>query len=905
MFEAIAKRRSRFNSRSNRACLKQRQGFRLRRVGLEMLEPRRVLSAVSWTGGGGDNSWDNTANWSGGALPGPADDVTINPAVSLTVTHASGSDSIHSLISQVPIAVSGGSLAIASTSTINATLLLSGAGVLAGSGDLTSTNFTWTGGTIQGTGDVDITGSAALVSGDMTLDGRNLNNFGTVNWGAGDIHLVNGAVVNNEPGAIFDVAAFATLMSDGSGAFNNAGNLVATSTLSSIRVPFNNTGHVDVQRGELSIAGGVTSTGGTFVSEADAFLEFGVTSIDSASSISGAGKVQFATGSATIAGTYNITGTTLVRPNAGDTVIFSGNVQSVGALTIQEHVTFNPTTATAVAAQSINLNGTLDGTASFNVAGNYVQSSSGVLDIAIGGSTPVSQFNQIQVGGAATLAGTLNVSLANGFSPPVNSAFQVLTFGSRNGSMFGTISGLTAANLTSNYDATSLTLKSTVVTVPLTVTVQPSTKTYGDANPMFTVTYAGFVAGDDPSVLGGHLMFSTPADPSSPVGNYVVTASGLTSDKYTFIYVSGNLAVTPASLTVNVNNTTWAIGTPFPPPFTVSYSGFVLGQNASVLGGTLAFSTTANQNSTVGDYPVSASGLTSTNYAITYVNGTLSVIVDSNLGILLLDPTGKGTLTVSGNGSASVTGGEIVVDSSSTQAVKVTGNGQVSAVEIDTKGVSTSGHGKVQGVIDTADPSMADPLAGLAAPSIPTTVQSSSTLNITGNSQMTLQPGLYIGGIKITGQAQVMLAPGIYYLKGGGFSVTGQARVSGTDVLLYNAPAKSSDTISFTGQGEIDLTGLYGGAYQGMVIFQDRTSTAAISLTGQGNVNLVGTVYAAGATLNLTGNGSLNLTGDAQRHLADHLIVADLQITGNGGVSVDLSGNALPPDGVDYYFANY
>jgi hypothetical protein len=98
MFQAIAKRRIRFNSRSNRECLKQRQGFRLRRVGLETLEPRRVLSSVSWTGGGDGHSWGDTANWSSGALPGATDDVTISVAGPLTITHASGSDSIRSII---------------------------------------------------------------------------------------------------------------------------------------------------------------------------------------------------------------------------------------------------------------------------------------------------------------------------------------------------------------------------------------------------------------------------------------------------------------------------------------------------------------------------------------------------------------------------------------------------------------------------------------------------------------------------------------------------------------------------------------------------------------------------------------------------------------------------------------
>lgn len=37
-------------------------------------------ATVSWTGGGGDNLWNTPANWSGGNIPGPGDDVIINVA---------------------------------------------------------------------------------------------------------------------------------------------------------------------------------------------------------------------------------------------------------------------------------------------------------------------------------------------------------------------------------------------------------------------------------------------------------------------------------------------------------------------------------------------------------------------------------------------------------------------------------------------------------------------------------------------------------------------------------------------------------------------------------------------------------------------------------------------------------
>jgi hypothetical protein len=52
----------------------------------------------------------------------------------------------------------------------------------------------------------------------------------------------------------------------------------------------------------------------------------------------------------------------------------------------------------------------------------------------------------------------------------------------------------------------------------------------------------------------------------------------------------------------------------------------VLGEGPSVLSGVLSCTTTAVLNSPVGGYPITCSGQSSPNYAITYVAGTLHVI---------------------------------------------------------------------------------------------------------------------------------------------------------------------------------------------------------------------------------------------------------------------------------------
>ena len=176
----------------------------------------------------------------------------------------------------------------------------------------------------------------------------------------------------------------------------------------------------------------------------------------------------------------------------------------------------------------------------------------------------------------------------------------------------------------SNYSITFQNGTLTVTQAPLTVTVQDSHKVYGQPNPTFSVSYSGFVNEDTATALGGTLTFSTGATPFSSVGSYLVFASGLTSGNYTISYVSANLAVTPAPLTISPNPASTVYGQPNP-TFSASYTGLVNNDTASALSGTLVFSTTATATSPVGTYPVSVSGLSSSNYTITYSNSTLTV----------------------------------------------------------------------------------------------------------------------------------------------------------------------------------------------------------------------------------------------------------------------------------------
>ena len=90
----------------------------------------------------------------------------------------------------------------------------------------------------------------------------------------------------------------------------------------------------------------------------------------------------------------------------------------------------------------------------------------------------------LTVSGGATLDGTLNLALVNGFSPAIGNSFQVMTFGSRTG-QFATINGTalgngkqfspaySAANLTLNFTAPSTAAQGTRDTDPHELASKP------------------------------------------------------------------------------------------------------------------------------------------------------------------------------------------------------------------------------------------------------------------------------------------------------------------------------------------------------------------------------------------------------------------------------------------------
>ena len=96
---------------------------------------------------------------------------------------------------------------------------------------------------------------------------------------------------------------------------------------------------------------------------------------------------------------------------------------------------FSVGTNTFDGAFAFNNYGTVDvqsGTLAAN--GGYVSTSAALLNSAIGGTVPGTNFGRLQVAGALTVNGALNVALVNGYLPTTNDSFAVVTAGTRSGS---------------------------------------------------------------------------------------------------------------------------------------------------------------------------------------------------------------------------------------------------------------------------------------------------------------------------------------------------------------------------------------------------------------------------------------------------------------------------------------
>lgn len=165
------------------------------------------------------------------------------------------------------------------------------------------------------------------------------------------------------------------------------------------------------------------------------------------------------------------------------------------------------------------------------------------------------------------------------------------------------------------------------------VAADPQWKVYGDEDPELTYTLPEELV--NPEDIWGELE----RVPGEEVGSYVILQGTLTSENYDITYIPNYLVIVPAPLTIRADDKARPYGQENP-PLTVSYSGFKFDDGPEDLDGELSVGCPADAASEPGRYPITASGLFSRNYTITWLPGTLTVW-DRLVGVIEVDRPGS------------------------------------------------------------------------------------------------------------------------------------------------------------------------------------------------------------------------------------------------------------------------
>jgi hypothetical protein len=244
--------------------------------------------------------------------------------------------------------------------------------------------------------------------------------------------------------------------------------------------------------GSFSLAGGQSfTTGGTFANA-------GALSIGSGSTFTvggGAAFTQTTSGKITNDGTLAASGgVTLSGGSLFGTGTVSGNLTSSGAVTPG-----NSSTSTGILTDT----------------GTYTQNAAGTLNVVIGGTAAGAQFDELTAT-TAKLGGTLNLSLASYYVPPVGSTFKILGYNSESGE-FATVTGLAingAEHFALSYQGSEL-----VATVVAGAAGARSVGAYASS----PLTEGGF----SPGIRSGFQAEQTPASRSRAGADFeVASASG-------------------------------------------------------------------------------------------------------------------------------------------------------------------------------------------------------------------------------------------------------------------------------------------------------------------------------------------------------------------------------------------
>jgi Flp pilus assembly protein TadG len=309
--------------------------------------------------------------------------------------------------------------------------------------------------------------------------------------------------------------------------------------------------------------------------------------------------------------------------------------------------------------------------------------------------------------------------------------------------------------------------------------------------------------------------------------------------------------------------------------------------------------TTLTTSSTSGGYSasISATGVVPTRFLGVMGFQTIDVAVHSTavssmdgLGcVLSLDPHASGATTGQGSTTVGLNGCSLYDNSDNTTALTVGGSAQIAALSVGVVGNLTGGENitTTQG-IRTGVGAVADPYANASFP----TVSSCTQQNFSAKGPVTINPGVYCGGMKLNAGAEVTLTAGIYYLDGGDLTVNGGATLTGDGVTLVFTSKNRNGyaTASINGNATVNLKPPKSGGTAGIVIFGDRQMPTGTSFTFNGGATqyLGGAIYLPKGAVSFSGGASTSTS-------CTQLIGNTITFTGNSSFALNCNNYGTKP----------
>ena len=233
------------------------------------------------------------------------------------------------------------------------------------------------------------------------------------------------------------------------------------------------------------------------------------------------------------------------------------------------------------------------------------------------------------------------------------------------------------------------------------------------------------------------------------------------------------------------------------------------------------------------------------------VRSVAQVIGKPNICVLGLDPSEAGTLELWSKARMTAQNCAVYSNSNSTKGIVTKQTSTLAATMICSVGGTEGANGSLSPEPITDCPSFTDPLASRAAPSVGPCAE---TGRVVASGMVTLQPGVYCGGLTINGTAVVTLAAGEYIIKNGPLIVADSASIVGESVGFYLV-GEGARFVFATGT-TISLKAPVSGTMAGLLFFEsrDQSETLFHEINSDNARMLLGTIYLPQGELRIDAN---------------------------------------------------